>query len=76
MLRAVIALVQHFMTEFNGTVLDEAKIVAVTKIVLTVMEQKVSADDVNLLGDNIDTIKKHTETLMDASKEFGLEANA
>jgi hypothetical protein len=30
---------------------------------------------VNLLGDNIDTIKKITETLMDASKEVGLEVN-
>jgi hypothetical protein len=29
------------------------------------------ADDVNLLGDNIDTIKKHT----DSSKEVGLEVN-
>jgi hypothetical protein len=26
------------------------------------------ADDVNLLGDNIDTIKKNTETLIDGSK--------
>jgi biotin operon repressor len=30
-------------------------------------------DDVNLLGDNIDTIKKNIETLIDASKEVGLE---
>jgi hypothetical protein len=33
------------------------------------------ADDVNLLGDNIDTVKKNTETLNDASKEVGLEIN-
>jgi hypothetical protein len=33
------------------------------------------ADDVNLLGDNIDTIRKSTETLIDASKEVGLELN-
>jgi hypothetical protein len=33
------------------------------------------ADDVNLLGDNIDIIKKITETLIDASKEVGLEIN-
>jgi hypothetical protein len=32
-------------------------------------------DDVNLLGNNIDTIKKNTKTLMDASKEVGLEIN-
>jgi hypothetical protein len=36
----------------------------------------VSADDVNLLGDNIETINKSTETLVEASKEFGLEVNA
>jgi hypothetical protein len=33
------------------------------------------ADDVNLLGDNIGSIKKNTETLIDASKEVGLEIN-
>jgi hypothetical protein len=35
----------------------------------------VYADDVNLLGDNIDTIKKNTHTLIDARKEVGLEVN-
>jgi hypothetical protein len=33
------------------------------------------SDDVNLLGDSIDTIKKNTETLIDASKEVGPERN-
>jgi hypothetical protein len=32
--------------------------------------------DVNLLGNNIDTIKKSTETLIDSSKEVGLEVTA
>jgi hypothetical protein len=35
----------------------------------------VYVDDVILLGDNIDTVKKNTETLIDASKEVGLEIN-
>jgi ribosomal protein S2 len=30
---------------------------------------------VKLLGDNIDTIKKNMKTLIDASKEVGLEVN-
>jgi hypothetical protein len=33
------------------------------------------ADNVNLLGENIDTIKKNTKALIDASKEDGLEIN-
>jgi hypothetical protein len=33
------------------------------------------ADDLNLQGDNIDTFKKNTETLIDASMEVGLEIN-
>jgi hypothetical protein len=35
----------------------------------------VHADNVNLLGDNIYTIKKNTQTIYDAGKEFGLEIN-
>jgi hypothetical protein len=32
-------------------------------------------DDVNLLRDNIDTIKKNTETLICTSKEVGMKVN-
>jgi hypothetical protein len=35
----------------------------------------VSTDDVTLLGDNTDTIKKSTGTVIDACKWFGLEVN-
>jgi hypothetical protein len=35
----------------------------------------VYADDVNVLGDKIDTIKKAAETLFNASKQVGLEVN-
>jgi hypothetical protein len=35
----------------------------------------VYADDVNLLGDNRDTIQKNIQTVIDASNEVGLEVN-
>jgi hypothetical protein len=35
----------------------------------------VYADDVNLLGDDIETIKKNTQTLTDAGKDVGLEVS-
>jgi biotin operon repressor len=39
-------------------------------------ELQVYADGVNLLGDNIDSIRKNTETVIDAIKEVGIEVNA
>jgi hypothetical protein len=34
------------------------------------------ADDVNLLGDNMHAVNKNTQTLIDTSKEVGLEVTA
>jgi hypothetical protein len=36
----------------------------------------VHADDVNLLGDSINTMKENTGTLLEASMDIGLEINA
>jgi hypothetical protein len=34
------------------------------------------ADDINILGGNINTIQKNTEAVLDAGKEVGLEVNS
>jgi hypothetical protein len=36
----------------------------------------VYADDVNLLGDSVNTIKENSETLLQASRNIGVEINA
>jgi hypothetical protein len=36
----------------------------------------VCVDDLNLLGDSVKTIKENSETLLEASRDIGLEINA
>jgi hypothetical protein len=42
---------------------------------LTIIKSYILWNDVNLLGESVDTTKKNTQTLIDVSKEVGLEVN-
>jgi hypothetical protein len=45
-------------------------------LILTGMHQILAyADDVNIVGENIDNIQKNIKAILDAGKEVGLEAN-
>jgi hypothetical protein len=46
------------------------------QLCLELKEIFVYVDDVNLLGDSINTIKENTETLLQASRDVSLEINA
>jgi hypothetical protein len=65
----------------KGTILTErpplfGEISADFQIVYNISQNSCGLfDDVNLMGDNVDTMKKNTQTLIDASKEIGLEVN-
>jgi hypothetical protein len=39
MLKILVTVAEQIMTEFNGAVLQEAKLLSITKIVLNLMEQ-------------------------------------
>jgi hypothetical protein len=64
-------LVFNFALEYGIRKADEKQV----GLKLNGIHQLLAYADVNLLGDNIDTINKNTETLTDADKEVGLEIN-
>jgi hypothetical protein len=65
-------LLLNFALEYAVRIVVENQVELKLKITHQLL---VYADDVNLLGDKVDTIKKGTQTLIDASKKVGLVVN-
>jgi hypothetical protein len=65
-------MLSNFALKYSTTEVQENQV----GLKLSGEHQVLVSDDVNLLGSNIDIIKKNTETLIDASKKAGLEENS
>jgi hypothetical protein len=67
---ALLSLLFNFVLEYAIRKIQENQV----RLKLNETHQLLSyADDMNVLGDNIETLKKNTDTLIGASKEVGLE---
>jgi hypothetical protein len=70
---ALTSLLSHFAFKYAIRKVQENEVVLELNGTHQVL---VYGDDVNLLGDSVNTIKENSQTLLDASRDIGLERNA